>query len=81
MIITVIGYFMTGSAETLGALGLWWKGKEVYATLLLLGTMCVAIFALLVYLGPPYAPVPHLTTGLLIYLWLAYQRPTDTARI
>ncbi|MEM7472053.1 MAG: DoxX family membrane protein [Pseudomonadota bacterium] len=71
--------FMTGSAETLGASLLWWRGREIYGAILLLGTMCVAIFALLVYLGPPFAPVPHLTLALLIYLWLSYRQITATA--
>ena len=61
--------FFTGSAETLGALGLFWKGREIWACLLLLGTMAVAIFALLVYLGPPFFPVPYLTLGTLVLAW------------
>jgi uncharacterized membrane protein YphA (DoxX/SURF4 family) len=61
--------FMTGSAELLGALGLWWRGRELLGCLVLLGTMAVATFALLVYLGPPYAPVPHLSIGVLILTW------------
>ncbi len=61
--------FATGSAEVLGAISLWWKGRELLACLLLLGTMCVAIFALLVYLGPPYFPVPQLTLAVLVLAW------------
>ncbi|MEM6594491.1 MAG: DoxX family protein [Pseudomonadota bacterium] len=63
--------FMTGTAETVGALLLWWRGKEIFGAVLLLGTMCIAIFALLVYLGPPFAPVPHLTAALLVFIWLS----------
>ncbi|MCY4179687.1 MAG: hypothetical protein OXD48_05335, partial [Litoreibacter sp.] len=72
--------YMTGSSETLGALLLWWRGKEIYGALLLLGTMCVAIFALLVYLGPPYAPVPHLTAALLAFIWMSRAQIPTFAR-
>lgn len=61
--------YMTGSAETLGALVLWWRGREVFACLLLLGTMAIATFALLAYLGPPYAPVPYLSAGVVVLAW------------
>lgn len=61
--------FMTGSAETLGALALWWKGRELYAALLLVGTMCIGMSALLIYLGPPYFPVPHLLAATLYLAW------------
>lgn len=65
--------YFTGAAETLGALGLFWKGREVWACILLLGTMAIATVALLVYLGPPYFPVPHLTVATLV-LAGAYRR-------
>lgn len=55
--------FMTGTAETLGAIGLWLRGRQVFAALLLLATMCIGLAALLIYLGPPYFPVPHLLIG------------------
>ncbi|PTX54418.1 DoxX-like protein [Litoreibacter ponti] len=63
--------FMTGSAETLGALLLWWKGREVYAAILLTGTMVIGMSALLIYLGPPYFPVPYLLAacGFLMYAY------------
>lgn len=61
--------FMTGSAETLGALALWWKGRELYAALLLIGTMFIGMSALLIYLGPPYFPVPHLGLATALVAW------------
>jgi len=61
--------FATGSAETLGALALWWKGRELYAALLLIATMCIGMSALLIYLGPPYCPVPHLLAATLYLAW------------
>lgn len=63
--------YMTGSAETLGALLLWWRGREVYAAIVLFGTMCIGMSALLIYLGPPYFPVPYLLVACaaLIYIY------------
>lgn len=58
--------YMTGSAEVLGALGLWWRGRELFGALLLLGTMCIALFALAVYLGGPWFPVPWLTLAVIV---------------
>jgi len=62
--------FMTGSAETFGAVALWWKGREFFAALLLVGTMCVGMSALLIYLGPPYFPVPHLLLATAYFAWI-----------
>lgn len=58
--------YMTGSAETVGAIGLWVRGYEGFAAVLLVLTMCVGLSALLIYLGPPYFPVPHLLAGALV---------------
>lgn len=66
--------YMTGSAETLGALLLWWKGREVYAALLLLGTMFIGMSALLIYLGPPYFPVPHLAVACAVVIYVYRQQ-------
>jgi len=62
--------FATGTAETLGALMLWWKGREVYAAILLAGTMVIGLSALLIYLGAPYFPVPHLLVACLWLIWV-----------
>lgn len=62
--------FATGTAETLGAIGLWWRGREVFAAVLLLGTMFIGMSALLIYLGPPYFPVPHLAVACIWLIWV-----------
>lgn len=46
--------YITGSIEVVGAALLWRKGWEGIAGLLLLGTMCVGLSALLIWVGPPY---------------------------
>lgn len=71
--------YMTGSAETLGALGLWWKGRELFACILLIGTMCIGMSALLIHLGPPFFPVPHLGLATLVMAW-AYRHQANLLR-
>ncbi len=63
---TQIPRYFTGTAEVLGAIGLWLKGRQLYAAALLVAVMCIATFAQLVFLGPPYFPVPYLLAGALV---------------
>ena len=57
--------YITGSAETLGALALWVPGLQSFGGAILALTMCVALFAMTVFVGGPWW---HLALLLLLSL-------------
>lgn len=76
---TQLPRFFTGTAEVVGAIALWWHGRQVWGAVILTGTMLIASFALLVFLGPPYAPVPYLLAASAFLVWaFRHQLPLDS---
>ncbi|MGJ8621236.1 MAG: hypothetical protein ACSHW1_00560 [Yoonia sp.] len=62
--------YITGSVEVIGAALLWKRGWEGIAGLLLLGTMCVGLSALLIWVGPPYWHMLVLMAGTGTVAWV-----------
>ncbi len=72
--------YITGSVEVIGALLLWKRGVEGFAGLLLLGTMCVGLSALLIWVGPPYWHMLVLMAGCGVVAWVYRAQPLQLIR-